>query len=570
MPTGNTVPIYNPQAAWQIWNWNDIFTGPTGTGQYVPKVGDVVYQIENSTKTEYVCRAVNTQTFLSDLAVINNTTLDGTFNMSTLFGVGPGTQADTYRVYIDKSVTPYRMGCDGRLSIAGSLVAYVKFFAGTDISPEGAVISQVYDSSGVFIGENVALEQVGVWQGNALVDNTAIKVPKTCYTQAELADGDIITCVAYDTAGFVVSKRQLLVENTGFVRGLDASAKEVVSIGLLTPFLAAPNSTKINFPVNVPVVAMNLVGVVSYSDGSTVEYAVDGTKFSVAGLDAYAPTIVGQSVPIVLKYQLQPGESAYGMNNTNSDHVSAAYTIETQAVDGNYQVQLYCYPEWINHISGYAIRWYMYDLNRSQVTDVTAYVTIDPSRGPIFNPTLYGAKQTLYVYLNLQDVNVIYNRFYHVQIVDIVLNNPASTRPAINGLPDWQVTQQAGQVPLFGPGVHARCYSQNLNSNQLNLQGDFTGDYTGWLNAYYRLTRPLFNPSTETSAPDPTHFAIFAGNFRTEYPLSQWNQLIVLTQPLTNNSTIYLQFFKRTAQADLQLSVAGIPLWMTDVNGNYI
>jgi hypothetical protein len=569
MPGNNTVPIYNPDGLWQIWNFNDVYTGPSGAGQYVPKVGDLVYQIVDATKTEYVVTARDPVTDLTTLRLISGAVSDGEFTMNILFGVGPGTQADTYIAYLDKSVTPYRLTVDSRTSVAGSLVNYCKIFAGSDLSAAtGTVISAMYDTGGNYLGENVPMTLAGSWQGQDLITNTAIKVPQPCRTNANLADGDLVTAVFYDQTGFVVSKRQLLIWNTGFVRGLDQSSKEVISIGLETPFLAGSNSKLINYPVNVPINAMNLVGVVNYSDGSLVRWAVDGTRFSVTGLDAYAPTIVGQEVPIVLKYQLQTGESAYGMSNQNTDHISDTYTVVTQAVSGSYAVKLFCYPVWISPQAGYRLSWWLYDLARSILYDVTNQVQIDTNVSA-YQALAYGTKQTLRVFVNLQDVNAIYQDFFHVQVVDVILNNPETTRPAINAVPNWTVTPDSGTVPLYGHGVHATYYAASSNSNQVKLMGDYT-DFPSWLNAYFTQAMPLYNPTTETQAPDPTHFAILVAGTRTEYPISQWNQVIVLSQVLSNNDTLFLQFFRRTSQADLQLCTSGVSLFKVNSLGNYI
>ena len=257
------------------------------------------------------------------------------------------------------------------------------------------------------------------------------------------------------------------------------------------------------------------------------------------------------------------------MENQNSDHISKIYTIVTSAVDGSYAVQLFCYPQWISALAGYQLNWFLYDLARSITYDVSNMVTIDTVNGPAFQPIAYGVHQTLKVFVNLQDVNAVYANFYHTQIVDVVLNFAASNRPAIATIPDWFVTPVSGSLPLYGQGVHATYYNPGGSSNQVLLTGDFT-DFTSWLNAYFNNTLPLYNPTIETQAPTPTHFAVLAGGVRIEYPITQWNQAIILSQSLTDSSTIFLQFFQRTTQADLQLAIAGVPLWQVDSVGNYL
>lgn len=555
-------PIYNPDGMWQIWNKSDIYTGADGTGQYVPKVGDEVHEISGSVIRRYIVLSLDTNTYLSTLgAATDETSTSDTSPTDVLFAVTP----NTYRALIDKSVTPYRLCVDSRMMIHGSSSSYCKVFSGTDISTSGTVISAMYDTAGNYTSENIPLELVA---SDRWADNTGIKVPELAWTNASLADGDKCTVVSYNDEGVVIDVQTVIVLNTGYIRSTDAYSKAVVSIALETPFLAAANSTIINYPINVPLTALNLIGVVNYSDGSVVRLAVDGTKFSVAGMDAYAPTLAGQTCPITLKYRLQSGEVAYGAENSAQDHFSQDYTIVTTAVEGSYAVQLYCYPIWQDATNGYKLAWFLYDLDRSIRYNVTSLVSIDTTVAA-YKPTTYGTKQTLSVYINLQDVNAVYNDFTHVQYVDITLNAVGTKRPASGATPNWYVTQQSGKTPMFGQGVHAKFYQQTSTSYQVDIAGDFS-TYATWLNAYYTLSRALYDSTSETSAPNPTHFNLIAGGVSTEYAISQWNDTLTLSQTLSNNSEVYIEFFKRTSSADLHLSKIVVPLWQIDSVGDYV
>lgn len=554
-------PVYNASGMWQIWNWNDVYTGPTGTGQYVPKVGDEIHQIVGTTISRYVCTAIDFSTYIPTLKSLTEADYSTTTQPAdVLFGATP----ETYRVLVDTSVSPSRLVVDSRLSIYATTAQACKIFLGTDISASGTVISAYYDSANTYSGENLPLDIVAT----TTLNNTGIKSVTPGWTSANLDDGEIVTAVIFDSSGTVLSYKELIVINTGFTKTINASSKVVVGIALESPFLSTTNSAVINFPVNLPLSSLNLVGVVNYNDGTSASYAVDGTKFSVAGIDSFSPTIPGQVCPLTLKYTLQAGEDAYGSNNSGSTPFVQNYTLQTVVDDGSYAVQLYCYPIWVSAASGYSLAWYMYDLDRSITYNVTGIVQIDTSN-TAYNPLSYGSKQTLSVFVNLKSVNASYNDFVHTQNVDVILNSAGTYRPASGANNIWQVTQQAGQVPLFGKGVHAKFKQQSSSSFIVDLTGDFT-TYADWLNAYYALTRPLFNTATETQAPTPTHFTMIAGGVSTTYSMTQWNSTIVVNQTLTNNSTIYLQFFQRTATQDLQLSIAGVPLWQTDGSGTYL
>lgn len=566
MPT-IIAPIYNPNGKWTVWNIKDIYTGPTGIGAYVPNVGDQVNQIVSNVITSFIVGSVDPGSMIAVLTPAAPPANAGLLtNQDVLFGVGPGTQSDTYRIYIDKSVIPYSLAVDARLMVAGSTITACKIFAGGDLGSTPNVISASYDGNGNYVGENISLELVASSTYNT---NTAIKVVSVCNTSADLQNGDVVTAVFYDTSGYVVSKRQLLVENTGFIRSSDANSRAVIGIGLLSPFLSSTNSTLINYPLNLQMDPANMTGIVYYSDGSSASMAVDGVKFSVFGLDSYLTTAVGQSYPIVVKYTLQSGEIAYGTNNISASQISKNFTLTTVAANLNYQVRLFAYPVWNSSSSTYALSWFLYDAARSISKDVTSYVT-SLSGTPAFNPTgLYGQKQTLTGTLNLANVDVIYTSFVYTQSVDVYVYAPGTFRQNTIGAPNWGVRTISGLTALFGGGVFGTFYHVGAGNTQLKLEGLFT-DYPSWLTAYYNNALPIVLSPSEGAAPTPTHFNVVYGGAVVEYPISSWNATITSALTLTSNDTLYLEFFERTVGGDLQLAVAGVPLYEVNSIGVYI
>jgi hypothetical protein len=561
----NVSPVYNPSSRWQVWNMNELYLGVTGEGKYIPKVGDEVHEVIGDAITRFVVVSIHPETLVPSFHQENNNLVTSPFtDDDLLMGVGPGTQSDTYRVYLDRSVAPYRLAVDARLKVGGSMCASCKLFKGANVFNDGIVISGVYNPNGQLISENVPLELVAF----ETLTNHAIKVVSPCHTTADLVNGELVTAVFYDTLGFVVSKRQLLVENTAFIRSTDANRRYVVGITLETPFLSAVGSRVIQYPLNVPLNALNLVGLVNYNDGSFTRLAVDGTRFSVAGLDAYASTIVGQKSKLVLKYALGANEVAYGAYVGSETHISEVYDIVTTNVNGSYAVQLYAYPVWVDAVSGYRLEWFLYNLDRNVSYNVTPQVRINPARG-VYDAKAYGAKQTLSVSVNLKDVNGTYKSFVHVQYVDILLNKPGSERPNLDNIPNWNVSVVSGQTLPYGAGVYATYFRLTANLWKVKLDANTT-DQAMWLEKVYLPTAALFDTYRETRAPTPTHFSLTASGITSEYALSDWNTELTLNQSLVDNSTVYLKFFQRTPDTDLQLSIAGMQLFQIDVNGNFV
>lgn len=544
--TDGVVPVYEPNTRWTTWSLKEIYLGQQGQNRYVPKVNDYVVDID--TAQYYKVDSIDPTTMVPSLKKITLVN-DGAFtDQDILLGVGPGTQSDTYRVYIDKSVMPYALAVDARLKVAGTMVSSAKIFKGSEIYGTSEVISAFYDQSGNLLGQAIPLELV------AMDGNISIRTVPVCHTTENLADGEIVTVVFFSDNGHVVSKRQLLVENTAFIRSTDVATKYITGITLDSPFLSSGDPRLIQYPLNVPLSGLSLMGKVQYSDGSALTMPVDGTKFSLFGFEGYVATIVGQKFPLVLKYSLSDNEIVYGASVADGKFLTEQYRATTLKADGAYTVKLFGYPVWIDATQGYRIEWFLYNLDRNVMYRVTPYVKFNQNTR-VFDPTAYGVLQHLSVSINLKDVNGTYRSYNHVQTIDIVLLAPGTDRTG-----NWTVGFDPAQNPPYGNSMFA---SYNMiNANLSTVQIDFgAATQEEWLQRIYLNTKPMMDESRELAAPTPDFFALVLGDTQVEFPISQWNSALQLTTSLTNSGTLFVKFFKRLADTDLQLAVAGLPIY---------
>jgi hypothetical protein len=309
----------------------------------------------------------------------------------------------------------------------------------------------------------------------------------------------------------------------------------------------------------VPLNGLNLTGRVTYSDGSYREYPVDGTRFTIFGFDGYLATIVGQRINLVLKYNLQPNELSYDLTTVNPAQISVEYQAVTLNVDGSYNLKLFGYPVWIDDVNGYRLEWFLYNLDRNIKYNVTPYVVINTDYRP-FNPTLYGVVQRLNVSINIQNANGAFKSYIHAQVIDIVLNKRGVERPN-----NWTVGYSPDQLPRYGVDTFATAYYINTNQWRVRLDCE-AADFATWLDRVYARTEPLYDNSTETGPVEPNWFSLTIGATTTEYPISQWNNEFIFNGTIQNNVTVYVRFFKRTNETDLELAMAGMILYYVDVN----
>lgn len=541
--TDGKIPIYDPDALWRIWSVDEIFHGTVASGRFVPKVRD--YVIDPQTFETWIVDELDNVTMIPTLRPIQPAGMPTSFKQTDiLFGVGPGTQADTYRVYLDKSVMPYVLAVDVRLKVAGTMTSYAKIVRGPVNVADLDVISKVYDSSGMLVSDKVPLELASI-DGHT---NYSIKTVQVCHTTEDLPDGEIVTAIFYSDNGHVVSKRQLLVENTGFIRAVNSGLKYISHISLDTPFLSPSLDNTIEYPLNIPINALNLMGKVHYSNGEIVTLPVNGTKFRMYGIDQYTSSIIGQKIDLVLSYALSPGEVAYGAVGNSQKFITEPYKLVTMNPNNSYTVKLFGYPFWVDSANGYQMHWYLLNLDRNVYFDVTNLVTFDQNTGA-FDPKGYGYMQRKSVSVNLKNVSGVFKPFIHTQVVEIVLKN--APQP---GSSAWTVSHESNSSrPVYGEGIHATKISDYV----VNLASGFT-NISDWIENVYSNTFPLINPNTETKAPQPTHFVLTYNGISNDYPIDQWNQNLSVNGVIQMYKTMLVRFIKRTASGDMLLAVSAM------------
>ena len=533
-------PTYNPTDKFNLWSINEIFKynikgniiGSIGLNKYVPKVNDLI--IDQSVMSFYLVTALDSLNYIALLVEKDVTSL---FNSTvtaydTVFGLETVYQSYTYKAFLDTSVIPHKLTIDTRWKIPGTMSNYCKIFLGADITATGTVISMVYDNSGNLRTNNIPLELVAIEN----MTNYSLKIVMPCNTNITMPDNEIITAVIYDDNGIVIQKRQLLIENTSFIRSINAGTKYIVSIGLTSPFISISNPTVINLPLNIPVSQLDLTGVVNYSDGSSINYPVDNNKFTLQGINQYDPNLdlfVGQTFDLVLRYNLSQGEYSY-QSTLNNKYVSIPYTLQLINQNNSYVVKIFGYPVWVNSSVGYIMKYFLFNLDRNLYFDVTNLVTY--TNNTSFNGKLYNSLQVLNLSLNLQSVSMNFIPFIYTQTYSVLLDGI----PTPNQTP-WTLQHvQNNTLNTYGSGLRAVIDLQD--STKLRLDSGITTQ-AGWLAQVYNNIYPILNPNAETTPIQPTWFELTYNNITVQMPIGNWNQNISIGVSLTLDVTVFLRFY---------------------------
>lgn len=541
MPTiQGIVPLRDPNRGWRDWEISEIYTGPNGTGEYVPNVNDRVTDMTNRRQFRVSAVDVNHLSTLVDWVL--DSSESNLEDLDILLGVGPGYTSERWRVYVNDAQLPRTLTVDALLKIAGSANTHIKVFKGTTIAGANAkVISAWYDQNGVLVSENIPLELATDVNGNVTT-----KVARSGWSTESLQDGEVVTMVVYNDQGGQSGIYKLLVKNTRYVRASEASSRLIEQISIRSPFLSQLESDTLEVPLNVPLESVAMMGVLHYSDGSRQERPIDGTKFVMHGLDAYSPTINGQKLPIALTYKLGPTEPTVLGQPGSVPHITRPYQIKTVQARGAYTVKLFVVPNWISEIVGWRLEYFLYDLDRQDFYYATPFVEGAANSRP-FNPLEYNTLQRLNVAVNLQAVDARLADFRHHQVFDIVLYG--------NGVEDrtpWTINYDAGQEPTYGMNLSARFTFQSIDNWLVDVS---CGAQTlmQWLQRVYFPIQPLIDSRVENSAPIPTHFILEINGVRKEHSVNDFAQPLVSITGGSVGRAASLEWIRKVGSTTLHL-----------------
>lgn len=541
--------FYDPNRGFRVWNRSEIIQAPGETDRWVPNKDDLVIDYaQGFFRVKEVIYGTH-MPVLEKWEPPRSVDPDGDENI--LVGVGPGYSSESYRCFLDKSVTPFTLAPDSRLHWYGSMVASYKVFKGSDISEEyGNIISAYYDSSNNYLGPNIPVEAYVI---PGTTSNTT-SVPMVGFTSEDMDDNEKVTLVSYDSLGGVVSIAALLVMNTETIRQADSTKSYVSGITLDTPFLSASDPKVIEFPLNVMVASLPLQGVVHYRGGRQLRLPIGG-QFDIEGLENYIATVEGEEFPMTATYLLAEDEMAYNVIPTANRTITENYVARTIAVDGAYSCRMFVYPNWINETQGYALEFYLYNADRQRFYNCTPYVELGLNSAP-YRPKTYGEVQTLTYAVNLNAVDGRFAPYRFVTTFQIALITAGTNTP------NWEVYPRPDQISGYGRDLKASVDYIQTNVWDLRLRNG-ASTYDEWLKKMYYSAEPLVDTAQEEYPPEPTHFILHFVHNKYEYAVSQWADVLKVNNDLTNGKLLNVQWIKRTYDNDLQLAMTALPIQQT-------
>lgn len=540
MATTITTSIVDKDRGFRVWSPDELYKESEGTG-FLPNPNDLV---KNDTyRMFFEIYDVDYTHFTWKERPYGNVQI---FNDSSRLGGHYPLKSDRYRIYVDTSKHPATMDFHDQLTFNGPDVQGVRVFRGIDIGDDAEVLSAFYKNGKL----DESMLPVRPVQNEGLDTQVNTVVPGYC--AAEVADGELVSFVAYSDTNRVILVGVANIIKTNLVMAAETPARTLLDVKLESPFILDTDSKVLTLPINIPIDDIPLNALLVYSDG-VKRLPIDGSRVSLNGLrnagshdTYYIASNAGQNLPLVLTYRLAKGENYAGEGYVNGT-VNRDYLAATEAVDGGYSLKLFAVPRWLDANKGYRLDFYLYNLTRGQVYDASAFV--EYTKNTSFDPLLMGVKQRLNVQVDVSKVNPAYLPYTHAQSFHITLINPG------NELNTNFFLEYVQDGKRYGEGVFAKFKYSNVSYSEIDISCGITTQ-AQWIEALYRNSYPLYDRRVEGDAPEPTHFELHVGGQVQTFAVGEWLNKLTVPYQVAEGGQVIIRWLARTPTDTLQLGLS--------------
>ena len=529
----------------------------SSSGKIVPAVGSQI--VDNTVGLHnqlYTVVAVDQDTYK---AILEPSTyvVDSTAQVDRVLSYGN----DIFMLYFSPStitvgstrINVTRLIVDNKLSLFGNHAATYQLVT-TDEDGKEHIISRWYNASGAACGTAIPMQETGV---------EGIRKCDGCYTDAELHEGDVVSCRIYSAAGIMIAKIELIAKAAHFLNESISSANPI--IGLKVTANQMFNDGVLYLFQNQNVDELAIFTELHYSNGTIREFGIDKLRSFVYGLENIRTDIVGVEYTLTVKYYLSSNdvtdENAYVYQLTTDttfqedvvyytrtmfggtwQYVAASvvvgnavtadtyYTrtsvsygsvvesdtknqfiakqVTVRIVDATQDVisKISPIPVWSTSTGSWNLKFATYRSNRRPYNKPLSEITTTGYVGNVFNTQQV---VTLHTSQIVNGIPTVYEQQFCIELRD--RNNP---NPQADPNIGWLIADEAGSSFVYGdnnaPHIRPRIY---YNGRDYRIPGElFTGNSTQSAvevfleNFYYRATPP--KTTDESIAPAPTHFLV--------------------------------------------------------------
>ena len=527
---------------WQIYKDADSFV--EGTSNFVvPSVGDLIITIANGeSTTEQVLTVASAADdyALTTLTITPQSVEEGLVDLTT------ADLDNVANVLMRVTTTPVIAAIHSGLIIQSSEeLSYAKIFTGINVNDDDSIVSRIYDTDDVVIGNEIPLVKDPI--------NNFSYTTSTFNLDRILEDKSYGTIVVYGSDDTPVGKYTILFREMDHLVDFGDSDLYITGLELETTMMNPMDGTEILVKKGFLNSTFSPRVYKVYNTGQREEVSLQSRNLKIEGWGNF---IIGQendTFDLSLIYTLADNEQADVVSGETTNTISANYTI--RVVDDSDSVNFKAYPvlAWDTDAQSYTMRMYMYDSTYKTNVDVTDSIQLSNE----LSGTNFVDTQIISYSISLKDIGLTTDESY----------DSGSFAIALRSVPMGATTPfDIYMVPTdteryYGFALRTRLVNE-LGAYSVQIDSDYTS-YEEWLdNVYYKLL-PVYDKSTNVQAPAPTHVDVtIDGNTVTLKLSNTWNIGVAWDNVIpTGEHTAELQWYSYDSEGDINyLAISSMQL----------
>lgn len=534
----------------RAWIYDPTWSDPSYSAylgqKIVPAVASIV---QDSDGTPLWVKAVDPVTFIPTyIAVPLSTSND---NVVSLINFG----SSMFRLYADYRNAPYPVTPDSKLVFIGKSPRFYTLVRYPDTARE-TIVSQYFDSTGGLTSQMVPMK--------ALDSNENSWYLPRCHINVLLEENEEIRVRVYNEDGSEVYNAMLHAKTSAVINEDVVYAPSIVAMTISGNQQLADGTFFLQETQDFG--SLGLRATLIYDDGSTQEAQVDGTKCVMYGHTDFISSFSGLKQYVTIKYFRSENEAiSPQIADATGQMISIRVPVTVIANTLGTTTKIMPMPVYNTNTARYVMRYFMYYGDGRTATDVTPYASI-VSGTLVTDSSYFGVSQTYTVGVDMKNVdptNYPVSALFQ-QTVVIQFGPPTQ-------LVKWTIRDATTSPFIYGQNTSAAqrpVLRYDRTRKQYFLASYIYSNVQAFLNSFYFMAAPPFDPQIATVPQTPTHFAIrdlITGNMivTAPVPVGSFNQPFTILGDngtgLYLNSTVIVEFYN-VINAQTRRVLFGVPV----------
>lgn len=542
-----------PRAAIYDPTWNDPSYNSYQGQRIIPPICSIV---QDTDETPLWVIAVDPVTYVPTYTAIPLSTAND--NVVSMLNYGNS----VLRLYADYRAAPYPVTPDSKCIFIGKSPRFYTLSRYPNTAQE-TIISQYYNQAGQLASQMVPLK--------ALDDTNTSWYLQRGHINQILEHNEEILVKIYNEDGVEVYNALLFTKESAVINEDIIYAPTIVGLTVTGTQRLANGDFFLYEKQDFASLGFQVTLV--YDDGQSYQVPIDGVKCVLYGDTDFISSFSGLRQNILIKYFRTDNEAIDpAIAGATGDMISVTVPVTVIPNTLGTTVKIMPMVNYNSTTARYVLRYWMYFGDGRAPIDVTAYVTI-VGTAPNTTSAYFGQWQTFTVTLDMKNVdptNYPTSALYQ-QTVVIQFGPP-------NNLVRYQIRDSSTSPYVYGQdNSSARKPSVRFDRNrgQAFIPSYVFGNQQAFINSFYTLASPPYDPSIELIPQTPTHFLLrdqITGNMliTAPLPIASFNQPFSMLNDTTGayiGSVVIVEFIN-VISPQVRRTLFGVPVDMTA--GTYI